>query len=167
MIAVGPNEHFHYEVKIPRNHPAGTYWYHPHKHGSVALQIASGMAGALIIRGDIDEVHAIEDADERILIFQQHAYTLDADGIGRLESYRNIPLPQWLALGLRISINGEVEPTLKLCPGEVQRWRLINACFSEGLRLRLVKSDPRRARRSLSLTTRSPWTASPRATSTR
>nr|ASV46858.1 multicopper oxidase [uncultured bacterium] len=142
-IAVGPGQRFHYEVKVPSDHPAGTYWYHPHKHGSVALQLGSGMAGALIIRGDIDEVPAIEDAEEKLLIFQQFAYAVGPDGIGRLESYQHIPFPAWLSLGRRICINGELEPTFRLCPGEVQRWRLINADFSEGVNLKLVKRDPR------------------------
>ena len=35
-----------------RDHPAGTFWYHTHRHGSTALQVSSGMAGALIIRGN-------------------------------------------------------------------------------------------------------------------
>lgn len=29
--------------------PEGTHWYHPHKHGSVSLQVGNGMAGALIL----------------------------------------------------------------------------------------------------------------------
>src|SRR6185295_13963306 len=34
----------------------GTHWYHAHKHGSTALNLANGMAGALIIEGDYDDV---------------------------------------------------------------------------------------------------------------
>lgn len=41
-----------YEYNIPADHPAGTFWYHPHVHGSTAIQVASGMGGALIVRGD-------------------------------------------------------------------------------------------------------------------
>ena len=33
----------------------GTHWYHGHKHGSTALNLANGMAGALIIEGDYDK----------------------------------------------------------------------------------------------------------------
>jgi len=33
----------------------GTHWYHAHKHGSTALNLANGMAGALIIKGDYDD----------------------------------------------------------------------------------------------------------------
>ena len=43
---------FEYEYNIPEDHPAGTFWYHPHLHGSTALQVSSGMIGPLIIRGD-------------------------------------------------------------------------------------------------------------------
>ncbi len=35
-------------------HPPGTHWYHPHSHGSTHNQVASGMAGFLIIEGDVD-----------------------------------------------------------------------------------------------------------------
>merc|ERR1719230_514897 len=47
-----------YEYEIPKDHPSGTFWYHPHLHGSSALQVASGMVGALIVEdepGDMDE----------------------------------------------------------------------------------------------------------------
>jgi len=37
---------------VPIDHPAGTFWYHPHTHGSTAMQVGSGMAGALLIQGD-------------------------------------------------------------------------------------------------------------------
>jgi len=32
----------------PTTHPAGTFWYHPHNHGSSAIQVGSGMAGVLL-----------------------------------------------------------------------------------------------------------------------
>lgn len=41
-----------YEYNIPADHPAGTFWYHPHIHGSTAMQVASGLSGALIVNGD-------------------------------------------------------------------------------------------------------------------
>jgi len=49
-----PNKTFtyEYEYNIPADHPAGTFWYHPHVHGSTAIQVASGLAGALIIKGE-------------------------------------------------------------------------------------------------------------------
>ena len=52
LIKIDPGVDFTYEWNIPADHPAGTFWYHPHLHGSTALQVSSGMAGALIINGD-------------------------------------------------------------------------------------------------------------------
>ena len=34
-------------------HPPGTHWYHPHAHGSTHDQVASGLAGFLIVEGDV------------------------------------------------------------------------------------------------------------------
>src|SRR5262249_55903219 len=48
---IPPGASFQYSFTIPADHPAGTFWYHPHKHGSVAYQLANGLAGALIVEG--------------------------------------------------------------------------------------------------------------------
>jgi hypothetical protein len=32
-----------YRYEIPRDHAPGTYWYHPHHHGSTAIQLMGGM----------------------------------------------------------------------------------------------------------------------------
>lgn len=52
LLTIRPDVMFQYEYNIPLDHPAGTFWYHPHLHGSTALQVSSGMVGTLIIRGD-------------------------------------------------------------------------------------------------------------------
>lgn len=52
LLSIRPGVSFEYEYNIPPEHPAGTFWYHPHLHGSTALQVSSGMGGALILRGD-------------------------------------------------------------------------------------------------------------------
>jgi L-ascorbate oxidase len=52
LLTILPGATFQYEYNVPEDHPAGTFWYHPHSHGSTSIQVASGMAGALIIKGD-------------------------------------------------------------------------------------------------------------------
>lgn len=52
LLAIKPTVNFEYEYNVPADHPAGTFWYHPHVHGSTAIQVGSGMAGALIVKGD-------------------------------------------------------------------------------------------------------------------
>jgi L-ascorbate oxidase len=94
LLSINPGVDFQYEYNIPSDHPAGSFWYHPHRHGSTALQVASGMAGALIVRGsrlptltshgDIDTLLKNRDGSamaEKVLVLQQIQYAcLDADG---------------------------------------------------------------------------------------
>ena len=87
LITVRPGVSFEYEYNIPADHPAGTFWYHPHLHGSTALQVSSGMAGSLIIHGnrlpttedngDVDTLLAQADGTAmpgRLLQLQQVQY---------------------------------------------------------------------------------------------
>jgi L-ascorbate oxidase len=38
-----------YRIEIPKNHPSGLYWFHPHAHGLALNQVASGLAGIITI----------------------------------------------------------------------------------------------------------------------
>jgi FtsP/CotA-like multicopper oxidase with cupredoxin domain len=94
LLSINPGVSFEYEYAIAPEHPAGTFWYHTHRHGSTALQVSSGMAGALIIKGDrlptpttngdLDTLLAgIPNLKERTLVFQQIQY-------GCMDSNQNI-----------------------------------------------------------------------------
>ena len=87
LVSIKPGEDFQYRYDIPAEHPAGTFWYHPHAHGAGFVQVGSGMAGALIVTGnrlptatspgDIDILLKDERGrpfPERILIIQQIEY---------------------------------------------------------------------------------------------
>ena len=58
-----PGDTFQYEFSIALDHPSGTFWYHPHMHGSVAYQMANGLAGALIVPGGKSNV-TVRDLDD-------------------------------------------------------------------------------------------------------
>ena len=95
LISIPPGQKFQYRYDISADHPAGTFWYHPHHHGSGYVQVGSGMAGALVVTGDrkptattpgdIDIL--LKDArgkpfPERVMIFQQIQYgCLDDKGV--------------------------------------------------------------------------------------
>ncbi len=93
FLRVSPQTNLDYQYKIEANHPAGTYWYHAHLHGSTAIQVSSGMAGPLIVEGirtpkvKNGKVTATGDLDilwknqtknnsshEKVLVFQQIQY---------------------------------------------------------------------------------------------
>lgn len=45
-----------YVYQVASDHMGGTHWYHPHHHGSTAIQVAGGMAGVIIIDDAANEV---------------------------------------------------------------------------------------------------------------
>jgi FtsP/CotA-like multicopper oxidase with cupredoxin domain len=98
----------------------GTHWYHAHKHGSTALNLANGMAGALIIQGDYDAtLHAYysskgQPLQERVLMLQQFSAVL---GLLRAQGKADF-----------VSVNGQYQPILEMKPNQTQMWRFINAC---------------------------------------
>ena len=107
---------YQYDVDPPPPTQAeGTHWYHPHKHGSVSLQVANGMPGALIIEGPFDDwlySYYKGKLKEKILVLQQ----VQTD----TNLYNNPVAPAY-------TVNGQVSPTVTMTAGEVQRWRFVNA----------------------------------------
>lgn len=140
FVKLTSGEHLDYEIRIPEDHPAGTFWYHTHVHGATSVQVGSGMGGALVIRGDYDEVPGLGTADERIMLFQEIAF----DEQGRIENNDTFAPTAWDDLaterGWHMSINGAVMPEIVLRPGEVEHWRLVHAGVRKLLNLRLVSA---------------------------
>jgi FtsP/CotA-like multicopper oxidase with cupredoxin domain len=131
QLGIQPGQTRQHEYQIRSDHPPGVCWYHPHLHGSSAIHVASGMAGALIIRGEIDEVPEIAAAVERVFMFQAPI----TDAAGRLESFSQVAdnptsEPPFL-------VNGVRRPRLVMRRGEVQNWRFINAAIFNFLNLHL------------------------------
>src|SRR6185295_14321083 len=105
----------------------GTHWYHAHKHGSTALNLANGMAGALIIEGDYDKTlrtyyqNKSATLKEQVLVLQQFSAV-----IGLLRASGTSDL---------VSVNGQYTPVLEMKPNETQMWRIVNACHQASVPL--------------------------------
>ncbi len=138
LLKIGPQSEVQLQIDIPDDHPPGTFWYHAHKHGSVSVQLASGMAGALIIEGNIDDVPEIKAAEEKLFVFQQIPY--DKNGV----------VEDFVSLRKNFedkftTVNGIKKPRITMRPGEVQRWRFVDGGIFETLNIRLIetgKIDP-------------------------
>lgn len=154
LIEIGPGASQDYVVEIPPDHPSGTYWYHPHHHGSTAANVASGMSGALIIEGGLDDLPEIKAAKERVMVLNQILY------LNRIPSTNasqpDLILPEGIIeekyagdnfgpgdaakLGRFTTINGIQLPVIRMRPGEIERWRLVDSAQSEILALQLVSA---------------------------
>jgi FtsP/CotA-like multicopper oxidase with cupredoxin domain len=137
-----------FAVDIPDFHPAGTFWYHPHKHGSVAFQFFGGMAGALIIDGGpgtIDAVPEISVAEDILLAFQ--GIRVDANGqvpwlnTEATQFARNGVYSNYADSTIHLITNGTTAPTIRMQPQEVQRWRLLNAASGLSMALTMQETE--------------------------
>ncbi len=136
-----------YKFAIPPDHPSGTFWYHAHKHGSVGYQLASGMAGALIVEGGLDRYAGLKGVKEKIMVFQQVPYRMLPDQPGRIfpqDVYSEGKVePELLFPPRKIPtlINGQSVPIIRMRPGEVQRFRMIHAGIETSLFVHLDGHD--------------------------
>ncbi len=118
-----------YCVWLPDFHAPGTHWYHAHVHGSTAIQVVNGLAGALIVEEPDDQKIRVDQ--ELIWIIQEiigNAQTVyaniavppDQPGAGTKPYGDNPPT-------VRFTVNSLTSSTIKMRPNEIQRWRFINA----------------------------------------
>lgn len=131
--AAEPAPEYTVRIQVPPDHPAGTFWYHAHLHGSTALQVSSGMAGALIVEGGLDNLPEIGAAEDKVFVLQQIAY----DRQGEIENYNEFKPERWENSQRRITINGQIVPIIEMRPGEVQRWRFIHGGVRERINVEL------------------------------
>ena len=126
FVSINPGEVFDYEYQLPQDHPTGTFWYHPHLHGSVADQLFGGLYGAIVVEED----RPVPVARERVLVISDISF--DGQGNVRRASQQERMMGRE---GQLLLVNGQVAPVLEGRPGERERWRMVNACSSRFLRL--------------------------------
>jgi FtsP/CotA-like multicopper oxidase with cupredoxin domain/peroxiredoxin len=151
LLSIAPGATQEYQVHIPLNHPPGTYWYHPHRHGSTAGTVASGMSGALIIEGGLDAIPEIQATKDRVMVLNQIPYDnrpvtpggSKGPGVvevkdGTIFGLGSPPFNDWFATERYTTINGVALSTIRMQPGQIERWRFIHSGQGEHLQLRFV-----------------------------
>ncbi len=130
-VAPGEEKHYTFTV-LPGS--AGTYWYHPHPHGETTPQVTKGLYGAVVIRAPDDPLPAsyterlLVVSDNRILADGSFDLTEPTTLQGQIDHQNGRE-------GNLLFVNGEIVPTLEIRPGEIQRWRILNASASRVYRL--------------------------------
>ena len=152
LLHIPPGERFVYEYTLPSNHPAGTYFYHPHRHGLAANQTFKGMSGMIIVEGDIDRIPGIAGLPERSLVLQRPTI------VGGVVPDVRPNQPGQPPRTTKVLVNGALTPIMLISPGETQRWRLLNATVSsfwniqiEGHDMTLISQDGNTLARAVTL----------------
>lgn len=127
FVMIEPGTAFDYEYELGDDHPPGVFWYHPHHHGNSAEQLFRGLYGAIIV----DDEEPVAATRERLLMISDISFD-GADVHVASTAERTLGREGDLVL-----VNGQLGATVLAKPGERERWRVVNACSSRYLRLRL------------------------------
>jgi suppressor of ftsI len=132
---VAPGATYEYRFTV-RPGSAGTYWYHPHPHHRTGLQVARGLYGGVIVRAQDDPLPS--SLTERLLILADNRLLPDGSlDLPDTHSHQGRVDFENGREGDILLVNGVVEPELEIRPGEVQRWRVVNASAGRYYRLHL------------------------------
>eukprot|EP01006_Ploeotia_vitrea_P047288 TRINITY_DN67110_c9_g3_i1.p1 TRINITY_DN67110_c9_g3~~TRINITY_DN67110_c9_g3_i1.p1 ORF type:complete len:631 (+),score=83.74 TRINITY_DN67110_c9_g3_i1:45-1937(+) len=145
FVNVPPGTSYKYTIKIPANHIPGLFWYHPHKHGSAALQTAGGMAGLIVVEEDpTTQLPELAAMQEVLLVIQtirlengcatckpffNYDYLRGAMG----DTIHSPTLtPAFQPVGATTAstyylVNGQQQPTISVPVGNFTRLRVLNA----------------------------------------
>eukprot|EP00931_Biecheleriopsis_adriatica_P044969 TRINITY_DN25772_c2_g1_i1.p1 TRINITY_DN25772_c2_g1~~TRINITY_DN25772_c2_g1_i1.p1 ORF type:complete len:583 (+),score=93.09 TRINITY_DN25772_c2_g1_i1:191-1750(+) len=127
-----PGESSRYIYALLPDHSPGTYWAHPHHHGSVVMQAGAGAASALLVRDPpgflSPQLEALEDLTLMIqnlpLKLLQQAAEKSRDRLFNASDAQDV----WL-------VNGAPEPVISMEPMVWHRLRLVMAGVSSWLNL--------------------------------
>lgn len=134
LADLGRGKH-HIRFRIPKNHDRGTFWYHAHRHGCTDDQVFRGLAGVLLI-GDVRT-----RLPKRFRHIRTQTLALrDIEAISTGGDSWAIPnYHDWGPENLKQrTVNGLVEPTISIEPGETQLWRVLNTSAALWYKVALV-----------------------------
>ncbi len=114
FLSIAPGQSFTYTVTIPADQAPGTYWYHSHAGGLATGQVFGGLAGAIVVEGLKDDLPpALRGIKQQILDLQDVQVAR-----GSILSQNDDGAPTTR------TINGKVQPVMRIKPGETQLWSI-------------------------------------------
>ncbi|KAF0725422.1 hypothetical protein AaE_009710 [Aphanomyces astaci] len=142
---------------IPWDHPSGTFWYHPHRHGLLNSQISGLMAGAVVILDRVPDLPpSLQHVPDHVLVLQGVCLTecatvhdvlasaIQGTGLHPPSStttfdpqviiHNNTTLP---LKGIQLLVNGESVPSLIIPLSTWVRLRFVNALANNIVELKL------------------------------
>ncbi len=129
MLSFMSGATFDYEYDLSL-HPGGNLnFYHPHRHGNTAEQLWGGMAGVLEVA---DESTALAGYETHTMVLKDISLDGSAPAAHTMDDFMNGKE------GDVMMVNGKVNPVLNMKPGQVQRWKIVNASNARFYKLSLA-----------------------------
>ena len=163
-LDVTPDGVVNYRYKIPRDHPAGLYWIHPHAHGLALNQVAAGLATPLTI-GSADYLcGAAGCAGRKGALRIRHLVLKDAQVMpgGHLKMQEEwtfcgkpgpgdvAPVGEGICRGSggpyqggtwAFTVNGQLDPEIDVASVRGEVWRMLNASANVSYWLAVEDAD--------------------------
>lgn len=118
-LQLRPGESYLFQYDLSQQDGGTFNFYHPHHHGVSAEQYWAGLAGALMVE---DETTVLSGYETHIMILK------DISLSGSEPAAHSMMMDYMQGKeGNIIMVNGQVNPVLPARPGQVQRWRILNA----------------------------------------
>lgn len=128
-IKIDPGECYCYKFNVPDHHPEGQYWYHPHLHGSTAVQLWGGMFGLLYVDNG-----TLESELEGYGITQTKDFVIWDPAFKAVDKEtHNIEVDEFLEGQTTLSkihpflVNGKKNPSFETATGQVLHLRVLCA----------------------------------------
>jgi FtsP/CotA-like multicopper oxidase with cupredoxin domain len=129
LISVSPGDEFLYEYDTSKQEGGTLSYLHPLVHKTVSEQMWNGLSGCALV---------VEDETDVLSTFETHIISLKDIGLtgSKVEPYT---LKDYIngKEGNIVMVNGQVNPVLPIKPGQVQRWRIVNASTARFYKLSL------------------------------
>jgi FtsP/CotA-like multicopper oxidase with cupredoxin domain len=147
FLNIRPGQRYTYQYSVPRDQPSGFFWFHPHRHEFVEPQIDAGMAGAIVVQGALDD--GLAGIPQRIMVIQA-TELCDPTGhsipFGNSGSHACSPAGGTVPVATArdadrytpLLMNGALNPVAHIRPGQIQRWRIVNASADRFVQLTLA-----------------------------
>jgi suppressor of ftsI len=117
FLHIASGQTFRYHYNFPLDLAPGTYWYHSHLHGLTEPQVFAGMSGAIVVDGLREYLPPdLQNVKERLIALKDFQVLNGAIPTTNINS--NAPTTR--------TVNGQINPTIGIRPGETQLWRLAN-----------------------------------------
>ncbi len=130
-LDVAPGQGYNYIYDLSLVDPSALYIVHPHKHGLVAEQYFGGMISTIQVTDEVTTLSAFETKRHTIILKD---ISLSGNGPAAHSSMMDFMHGKE---GSIITVNGLINPVLKIKPGEVQRWQILNGSNARFYKLSL------------------------------
>ncbi|MGA5703946.1 multicopper oxidase family protein [Peterkaempfera bronchialis] len=117
FVHIRPGQTFHYSYGYLKSLRPGTYWYHSHADPMSAPQVAGGLSGIIVVEGLKRYLPpALRGITEHVIALKD--FQVQGDSVKTSPLHIGAPTNR--------TVNGQLNPTIRIRPGETQLWRLAN-----------------------------------------